>query len=206
MCRSCQIKHLFHSVKQSALQYIFGTMLSEIIKKKIENKSGLRVRYVRDCNALAEKISTECSCRISGSTMRRLFGLGGGNGEPRAYTLDIIALYIGYRDWDDLLASFNTTVQSDKFMNELKPAKLKSGEKFELSYRPDTVITIEYTGKYRFKVLSAKNSRLKTGDVFKVSVITLHYPLFILDVEGSKSEEGRMIEGKISGVTSIRKL
>ena len=78
-CHSCQICHFFHlfySLKASVLHYTFAYMLSEIIKKKIENKSGLRVRYVRDCNALAEKISSECHCRISGSTLRRLYGLG----------------------------------------------------------------------------------------------------------------------------------
>jgi len=181
-------------------------MLSEIIKKKIELKSGLKVRYIRDCNALAEKISAECHCSISGSTMRRLFGLGGGNGEPRAYTLDIISTYLGYGNWDALLDSFSTATKPEKLINELKPAKLKVGEKFELSYKPATVIVIEYLNKSRFKVLTVKNSRLKEGDIFKASVITLHHPLFILDVEGTTGQEGRLIEGKISGVTSIKKL
>ncbi len=36
----------------------------------------------------AEKISTECHCRISGSTLRRLFGLGVELANREAYTLD----------------------------------------------------------------------------------------------------------------------
>jgi hypothetical protein len=181
-------------------------MLSEIIKKKIENKSGLRIRYVRDCNALAEKISTECRCSISGSTLRRLFGLGGGTGEPRDYTLDLIAAYLGYGDWEELINSFNTAVSSEKPITELKPSKLKAGEKFELAYKPHTTIVIEYIGRSKFKALSVKNSRLKEGDIFKASVITLHHPLFILEVETDGMRQDRIIEGKVSGVTSIRRI
>lgn len=188
------------------MHYTFAGMLSEIIKKKIENKSGLRVRYVRDCNALAEKISAECRSTISGSTLRRLFGLGGGTGEPRAYTLDLIAAYLGHDDWDDLLSSFDTAVQLEKPITHLKPAKLKPGEKFELTYKPEATITVEYMGKSKFKTLTAKNSRLKEGDVFKVSVIILHHPLFIIESEASGLQRGPLVEGKVSGVTSIRKI
>jgi hypothetical protein len=189
------------------LHYIFGTMLSEIIKKKIEQKAGQRIRYSRDCDTLAEKILSDCKCSISSSTLKRLFGFVKGEKEPRAYTLDILAAYIGYPSWDELLHSFNTEgSQARREISELKPSKLKPGEKFELSYKPNTIITIEHIGKSKFKVLAVKNSRLKEGNVFKAAVITLHHPLFVLEVEGDAGKEGKMIEGKISGITSIKKL
>jgi hypothetical protein len=198
--------HFFHSQKAYSLQHTFAIMLSEIIKKKIENKSGLRVRYVRDCNALAEKISTECRCSISGSTIRRLYGLGGGIGEPRVYTLDLIAAYLGYVDWDELLNSFNPAVKSDAYINELKPMKLKIGEKFEIDFEPTTTLHIEYIGKSKFKVLSAENSQLKPDEVFSSNTIILHHPLFALREKSNNTRECRVIEGKVSGVTSIRKV
>ncbi len=189
------------------MRYNFDVMLSEIIKAKLEEKVGFRIRYSRDCDTLAEKIQADCKCRISGSTLKRLFGFVKGEKEPRAYTLDILANYIGHQSWDELLLSFNPqAANTRKEITELKTAKLKQGEKFELSYKPNTIITIEHIGKSKFKVLTVKNSRLKEGNVFKASVITLHHPLFVLDVEGSTGKEGKMIEGKISGITSIKKL
>jgi hypothetical protein len=182
-------------------------MISEVIKRRIEQKAGLRIRYSRDCDTLAEKIFSDCKCSISSSTLKRLFGFVKGEKEPRAYTLDILATYIGYQSWDELLLSFNVEgSRVAKEISELNPSQLKPGEKFELSYKPNTIIAIEYVGKSKFIVLAAKNSRLQTGDIFKASVITLHHPLFILDVEGSTGREDRIIEGKISGITSIKKL
>lgn len=187
------------------MQHTFAGMLSEIIKKKIENKSGLRVRYVRDCNALAEKISTECHCSISGSTIRRLYGLGGGIGEPRAYTLDLIAGYLGYSDWEELLNSFNPAAKSDAHIDELKPMKLKVGEKFEIDFEPKTALHIEYIGKSKFKVLVTRNSQLKVDDIFTCYLISLHHPLFVLMEKSFNAEECKIIMGKVSGVTSIKR-
>jgi len=181
-------------------------MLSQVIKEKIEEKAGQRIRYSRDCEALADKILSSCKCSISSSTLQRLFGFVKSKKQPRTYTLDILAAYLDYGTWDELLLSLNNKAAVEKEIKELKPTALKSGQKFALNYQPDTEITIEYFGKYRFKVLSAKNSRLKPGEVFKTSIIMLHHPLFILDIEGSSGKEGRIIEGKISGITSIKKL
>ncbi|MGP8215463.1 MAG: hypothetical protein ACLQQ4_07865 [Bacteroidia bacterium] len=190
----------------SVLHYIFGDkMLSEVIRSKIEERAG-RIRYSRDCEALSEKILAHCKCSISSSTLQRLFGFVKSKKQPRAYTLDILAAYLDYSSWDELLLSLNNKAVENKEIRELKPGALKKGQKFELTYLPNTEIVIEYIGKYLFRVHSAKNSRLRPGDVFKASVITLHHPLFILDIEGTSGKEGRLIEGKISGITSIKKL
>src|ERR1700733_13556079 len=118
-------------------------MLSEIIKHKIEQKAGQRIRYSRDCDSLAEKILSECKCSISRSTLRRLFGFVKSTKEPRIYTLDILASYIGYGTWDELLLSLNArAATAKKEIIELKPQRLKRGEKFELSYKPDTVLQV----------------------------------------------------------------
>lgn len=188
------------------MQYIFGRMLSEIIKQKIETKFGQRIRYSRDCETLAEKIMSECKCTISSSTLRRLFGFAKSNKQPRIYTLDILANYIGHSTWDELLVSLNNKASANKEIKELKPNTLKYGQRFELTYKPDTELQLEYAGRYQFKVLSAKNSRLKPGEVFKTSIIMLHHPLFILDIEGLPGKDGRLVEARVSGITSIKKI
>ena len=142
----------------------------------------------------------------SSSTLRRLFGFAKSKKQPRIYTLDILANYIGHSTWDELLASLNSKASANKEIRELKPTALKKGQKFELTYKPDTELVVEYLGKYKFKVASAKNSRLKPGEIFKTSIIMLHHPLFILDIEGSAGKEGRIVEAKISGITSIKRV
>lgn len=182
-------------------------MLSEIIKKKIEDKSGIKIRYGRDCVTLSEKIFSDCNLKLSASTLRRLFGFVKGTSEVRAHTLDVLSNYLGFTSWEDLIQplDMNSDTISDN-ITELKTANLKKGEKYQYSYKPDAEVVIEYIGKSHFKVISAKRSQLKTNDVFKVGVLNLHHPLFIIEVERDCSPLGKIIEAKVSGITMIKKL
>lgn len=182
-------------------------MLSEIVKKLVEEKTGQEIRYPRDCTMLAEKIFAQCNCRISASTLRRLFGFDKSKNAPRDYTLDVIAEYIGYPSWNAVLKSLNVTNDhTNKEITEIDISLLKRGEKLELSYKPTATIVIEYTGNSKFKVLSVANSHLKKGDVFKTSLIAKHRPLFVLELEGRSFDEENLIEGKVSGITHIKKI
>lgn len=74
-------------------------MLPIIIKQKIENKFGRKVRYAKDCEALSYHINKLSEEKISPSTIMRLFGLKAGETKPRLHTLDLIAHYIGFESW-----------------------------------------------------------------------------------------------------------
>lgn len=163
--------------------------------------------YSRDCDILANKISTESNCRISASTLRRLFGFVKGTKEARVYTLDVISNYLGYPTWDDLIKLFNPNEKKkSNFILELKPSKLKLGDQYLYRFKPDAEVVIEYIGKSTFKVIAAKQSQLIAGDLFKTNILTLHHPLFVLDLQRKGKSIGKVIEGKVSGVTLIEKL
>jgi hypothetical protein len=165
------------------------------------------VRYSRDCDALAANISSACRSKISGSTLRRLLGFSKSNQTPRTYTLDIIATYIGHKDWDAVVSSLNKTKdKSGKLLTEITSENLKKGERFELGYKPDKTISIEHLGKGVFKVLKSKNSQLKEGDLFKAYHFSLHHPLFLLDVQRAGEPVGKIIEAKVSGLTHLKKM
>jgi hypothetical protein len=182
-------------------------MVSLVVKKHVESKYGQRIRYSRDCDGLAAHISAECRCKISGSTVRRLLGFYKTSQTPRTSTLDIIAEYVGHKDWDELISTLNKNkTKTEKILSEITAENIKKGEKFELGYKPDKIITIEYIGKAQFKVLNSKNSKLKDGDLFKAYHLTLHHPLFLLDVCRDDKQIGELVEAKVSGITSIKKL
>ena len=65
------------------------------------------MRYPKDCNALADHISALCKTKISGSTLKRLYGFVKGTQEPRLYTLDIISEYLGFRGWENYSLSLD---------------------------------------------------------------------------------------------------
>jgi len=50
-------------------------MITKSIKEKIESRFGKKIRYPKDCYALANDITKVCMEQISPATLMRLFGL-----------------------------------------------------------------------------------------------------------------------------------
>lgn len=182
-------------------------MLSDLIKKQIETKANMKIRYSSDCDILAEKIFRECRFNISASTLRRLFGFVKATKTVRLQTLDAISNYLGCSTWDELIQPLNKESKVVlKQIVELKTSKIKVGDKYQYTYKPEAEINLEYVGKSYFKVISAKNSLLKQGDLFKAGTLTLHHPLFISEIERNGEIIDKVTEAKISGLTSIKKI
>lgn len=73
------------------------------IHKEIELTFQKPVRYSRDCDALSHDILQKTDRQMSGTTLKRFFGLASGHHEPSAFTLDTLAIYSGYSGWSDFL-------------------------------------------------------------------------------------------------------
>lgn len=163
------------------------------------------MRYPKDCEALAQHISHHCKTRISGSTLRRLYGFVKGIREPRAYTLDIIAEYLGYKSWELLLRSFEKEEKrSEKIIERLSPQQVKAGQVVEVCYEPKKVIELKKQGNV-FTVVSSNEKKLHLNDEVKFTLLELHYPLTFTYVMRQGNSIGRLQVATVSGVTSIRK-
>lgn len=72
----------------------------ERIKSEILKKFGEDLVYTKDCKFLADTICEETGSRISTTTIRRLFGFLKSKTIPAKYTLNILADYVDYKDWE----------------------------------------------------------------------------------------------------------
>lgn len=77
--------------------------LKELVVRKIDFKL---LRSV-DCDRLAKLISAETDTYINGITFKRLFGFTKYPFNPSVQTLDILSLFVGYRNWYEFGLSFN---------------------------------------------------------------------------------------------------
>lgn len=68
-----------------------------------EQKAGRRMHTPKDFDYLRERIYEECHEMVSISTLKRLWGYDRYEGTPRVSSLNPIARYVGYSDWDDYL-------------------------------------------------------------------------------------------------------
>jgi len=185
----------------------FVIMISSVIKEKIEVRFGQAVRYSKDCEALALDISGNTSHTVSGSTIKRLLGFVKGIQEPRLYTLDAIAEYLGYSSFDDLIKEFDNSTYSEFLkIEDLSTQDLVENELIKFTYQPNREITVKYLTDNTFEIVDVLNSKLEQGDYILFNQIVLSHPLFIKDVIRKKTSLGQYVAGKISGITSIEKI
>jgi hypothetical protein len=99
-----------------------------LVHEKVEARFGKPIRYAKDCDVLAVSIHAFTIEKISCSTVKRLFGLIESDNEPRLYTLDIIAEYLGYLNYDHLIQDFNPNKSSlNETLETISASDLKKG-------------------------------------------------------------------------------
>jgi len=180
-------------------------MLSPIIKEQIETKLGQKIRYHSDLECLCIEIEKETKQKISLNTLKRLFGFIAGVSEPRLYTLDTIALYLGYSNWDVYLLSLDKSGNSGfNSLQEIKIESLPIYSVVEFGYEPDRTVQVIFEGQNNFKVISTKNSKLIENDLVEITHFVLNYPLVILNVIREGKSMGRFTAGRVGGLTALK--
>lgn len=101
-------------------------MITAAIRQKIEARYGKPLRYSKDCEGLANSINRSSQERIGTTTLKRLFGFAKSVEHPRLYTLDVIASYIGYKDWSSLIAN----IESSESLSASANSKSKQEQRF----------------------------------------------------------------------------
>ena len=77
----------------------------QLLREAVEHKAGRKMATPKDFNFLSEHIFEEIHTRISPSTLKRIWGYLQNDNTPRSTSLNILANYVGYDDWDNFLAS-----------------------------------------------------------------------------------------------------
>jgi hypothetical protein len=188
-------------------------ILSLLTKEHIEERLGKKIRYPSDHEALAYDIERITKQRISTNTIKRLLGAIESVKEPRLFTLDVIAQYIGFENWDVYVVSlskegnsqFEKQHASDSDVcRQVIAAELERGAEIEFQYYPDRKIILRHVENNTFKVIGSSNSKLRIDDVVEVSNFHLNYPLIINSVVRNDVNIGRFTAGKISGLTYLK--
>lgn len=186
---------------------IFGsdinTVLAKAIKDLIATKFGSPIRYPKVCDRLAVEISAVTSKQLSASTTRRLMGFTKDINAPRPYTLDIIAEYLGYDTYDDLLNSFNPNSNQNALLERIEADELKIGTVVKVSLNETISFTVVYTGDRCFKITDCMNTNLCLEDTIKLDRIIVHQPLFIDALYRDGCCHPPLVIGRITGVRAI---
>lgn len=181
-------------------------MKDKILIQRIEEITGQHYDSPKDFDKLSQLIFFKTEEKISPSTLKRVWGYIDSVSSPRSYTLDVLARFLGYRDYDAFKVDYQyADVQSDIAMcGRISCEDLAVGELVELSWLPNRICLVEHLGNGHFRVVEARNTKLSVGDTFCCSLILSHEPMFVDKLMHEGKGPFVYVAGKKDGVTVKR--
>lgn len=148
-------------------------VLNSQIIESLKKESGLKLDKFKDFEILCDAIYKQTKRMIGLTTIKRLFGYIQDDRNPNDYTLNTIAIYLGFKDWEELSKSFRINSEWHYDDDSLYVQELKVGTTIKVKYLNRTVrfeVTLFHNSKV-LKVLEAENSSLKIGDLLLVDYL-----------------------------------
>lgn len=148
-------------------------ILNDTIIDDIRRKSGLLFDKAGDFELLSTYVYKDTGRTIGVTTLKRLFGYINDSRKTSEYTLNTIALYMGYQTWN-AYTSFNELDSEWGYDDDsIYISDLEIGTKLTVQYL-NRVVGFEVCvieGHHVLKVISSQNSSLCKGDILFVCKI-----------------------------------
>lgn len=176
--------------------------LSPNIKDLLAKHCNHNIAKAGDCAILALDIESKTGQHMGVNTLKRLLGFINDEREPRTTTLNIIAQYLGYDNWESLELLDNEAGNSNfnETLTEIHTTQLKHGARIKITYLPNRKLVIKHLGDNSFVVLESENSKLHVGDMLRIDHIVRGFPLLVSKVVRNNTSMGTFTAGKQQGI------
>ena len=148
-------------------------ILNNQIVSRIASKSGLNFDKAKDYDILCDLIFSDTGRMIGVNTIKRLMGYLVDDRKTNDYTLNTVAIYLGFTSWDELCNSFRVNSEWSFDDETVYIQDLKVGTHVIIHYlnRKVKFEVLLFNGLNALKVLELENSSLKEGDILLISHI-----------------------------------
>lgn len=179
-------------------------MLPQTVIEKLETRFGRELRYSSDVEELSRDIYATTRQTLSINTLKRMLGIVVDVKTPRLYSLDVIAHYLGFDNWDRLIDGDSAAAGSEfDSVKAVYSRDLKKGCVVRLSYTPGRKLVLTYAGSDRYVVSESIYSKLEEGDVVTITEFLLGRPLHVREVTRGDRSLGHFTAARISGLISL---
>lgn len=183
--------------------------LSKVLREKIEERFGEKITYPRQCMVLAQSIEDALgnNLKISETSLKRMFGMVGDANKvvQRKSTMDILAMYLGYDNFDQLCKDLGNDEDISAFcdIDMLKSSETENGTQIQITYKPNRLLVLTYIGNNQYVVNEAQNSKLIKGDLLTITSMAIGFEFLVADVVREGVSLGAYHGAKEGGLTSI---
>lgn len=181
----------------------------QCLRSDIEQQVGHHLQSPADFQLLIQQIWEKQHAVLSLSTIKRLWGYVESNGAPRLSTLNTLAQFLGFADWNAYLVSLEQRggIESAIFTGEgIQTVDLQAGDRIAVAWEPNRQCNFRYLGDNQFVVEESKNAKLQRGTTFSAARFMISQPMYldnIFLVDGTRTS---YVAGKLNGLTSVIKL
>ena len=134
-------------------------------------------------------------------------------------TIQTIAEYFGYENWEDLMENLDEEYEKilrrggRECVSKIQPASqtdlmiqnLHKGDIIEVLYFPERKLYLEFIKKDTYRVVKSYKSGLEPGDIIYTSLLEIGIPL-IVDVVRNDAPKKRYRSGAGHNIQSIKRL
>lgn len=181
----------------------------EELKSRVEQKYGRLLSTTTDFEEFSYTLQKSLNRTISPSTLKRIWGYVNDVHKTRKFTLDILACYLGYENFDQFVTWLKTSARyNSSFFNagQLTSEELQAGQRVQIGWSPNRLLVLEYLGESLYEVKEARNSKLLPGDRFVTGCFIMRQPLLLPYIVRDGERTAPFIAGRNGGLNIIKLL
>lgn len=179
------------------------------LRSDLEQRVGQQLQSPADFQLLIQQIWEKNHAVLSLSTIKRLWGYVESNGAPRLSTLNTLAQFLGFTDWNAYLVALEQRggAESAMFTGEgIQTADLQAGDRIAVAWQPNRQCTFRYIGDNQFIVEESKNAKLQRGTTFSAARFMIGQPMYLDNILLADGTCTSYVAGKCNGLTSVTKI
>lgn len=178
-----------------------------ILRQAVEKAIDFPLSTHGDFLRLSAGIEFTLREHMSESTLERVWGYSTRHYDNVSVrTLNVLARFVGYHDWEEFCRSANkTAAESSLFIDTaICSDNLSVGDRLRIGWPPDRICTIRYLGNNNFIAEETENSTMQPGDTFSCIQIQKGRPLNLDNFRKADSQEKlRYVVGINTGLTLL---
>ena len=179
------------------------------LRSDLEQRVGQQLQSPADFQLLIQQIWEKNHAVLSLSTIKRLWGYVESNGTPRLSTLNTLAKFLDFADWNAYLVALEQRggTESAMFTGEgMQTADLQVGDRIAVAWQPNRQCTFRYIGDNQFVVEESKNAKLQRGTIFSAARFMIGQPMYLDNILLADGTHTSYVAGKRNGLTSVTKI
>ena len=179
-------------------------VMMALLRERVEEVTKRPMKSPSDFEWLSERLG-EMGESMSTTTIKRCWGYVDADVTPRLHTLDILARYLGYRDYEHFVDACGVLddedVSAPVLGTTLSPAQdLTVNDRVMLTWQPGRVCVIRYLGNEQFVVERSERTRLQPGNTFNCGVMVEGEQLYLTNLIMEGRKPTGYVCGKLNGI------